>query len=252
MPASRVIPSRRGVSRAVQRRSGWHSARGWPATTPRSAPADLGCRGRTVVHLRRPDLARARRRGDVPRWAGRAAAAVAAPPGDGGRRRAQRLQGRPLGPAAAHQPLPGRDHVRHRRRRRAGHRQVRSVHRRVRGAAQRGRRTPPATRTCCDGCTSPRSAPSCRPSRPTPPRRSPPRRPTCTSHRPTRPPSLLGATDLPTTVAGLDELIASYRPELESTPAAREATRFMLLNPPVPLVLRPGLYRGSPPAARNR
>ena len=35
-------------------------------------------------------------------------------------------------------------------------------------------------------------------------------------------------------------MIEGYRPELESTPAAREATRFMLLNPPVPLVVRPG------------
>lgn len=51
---------------------------------------------------------------------------------------------------------------------------------------------------------------------------------------------LLGATDLPTTVAELDEVVRDYRPELESTPAAREATRFMLLNPPVPLVARPG------------
>jgi uncharacterized protein (DUF2236 family) len=52
--------------------------------------------------------------------------------------------------------------------------------------------------------------------------------------------TLLGATDLPTTVQELDEVIAGYRPELESTPAAREATRFMLLNPPVPLAARPG------------
>ncbi len=55
-----------------------------------------------------------------------------------------------------------------------------------------------------------------------------------------RPATLLGATDLPATVAGLDDLVASYRPELEGTPAAREATRFMLLNPPVPLIARPG------------
>ena len=52
--------------------------------------------------------------------------------------------------------------------------------------------------------------------------------------------SLLGATDLPTTVQELDDVIAGYRPELESTAAAREATRFMLLNPPVPLAARPG------------
>jgi uncharacterized protein (DUF2236 family) len=52
--------------------------------------------------------------------------------------------------------------------------------------------------------------------------------------------SLLGATDLPHTVTGLQAALASYRPELESTPAAREATRFLLLNPPLPLLLRPG------------
>lgn len=52
--------------------------------------------------------------------------------------------------------------------------------------------------------------------------------------------TLLGATGLPTDVAELDEVIAGYRPELASTVAAREATRFMLLNPPVPLAARPG------------
>src|SRR5690606_25916614 len=50
---------------------------------------------------------------------------------------------------------------------------------------------------------------------------------------------LLGATDVPEDVAGLDAALAAYRPELRSTPAAREAARFMLLNPPVPLALRP-------------
>ena len=52
--------------------------------------------------------------------------------------------------------------------------------------------------------------------------------------------ALLGATELPMTVAELEDVLASYRPELESTAAAREATRFMLLNPPVPLLARPG------------
>jgi uncharacterized protein (DUF2236 family) len=52
--------------------------------------------------------------------------------------------------------------------------------------------------------------------------------------------SLLGATDLPTSVAELDERLAAYRPELALTRAAREATRFMLLNPPVPVLARPG------------
>lgn len=56
----------------------------------------------------------------------------------------------------------------------------------------------------------------------------------------TRAALLLGATDLPVSVAELDKAIAGYRPELASTAAAREATRFMLLNPPVPMVVRPG------------
>jgi len=48
----------------------------------------------------------------------------------------------------------------------------------------------------------------------------------------------LGATDLPETVAELDEVMADYRPELSSTPAARQAARFILVHPPVPLALR--------------
>jgi uncharacterized protein (DUF2236 family) len=56
----------------------------------------------------------------------------------------------------------------------------------------------------------------------------------------TRAAALLGATELPHTVDELEQVIDSYRPELESTPEAREATRFMLLNPPVPWVARPG------------
>ena len=48
----------------------------------------------------------------------------------------------------------------------------------------------------------------------------------------------LGATDVPETVAELDEVMADYRPELASTPAARQAARFILVHPPVPLTLR--------------
>ena len=59
-------------------------------------------------------------------------------------------------------------------------------------------------------------------------------------HQTARAASQLGATDLPHTVAELEDVIERYRPELEVTPAAREATRFMLLHPPMPLVLRPG------------
>jgi uncharacterized protein (DUF2236 family) len=48
----------------------------------------------------------------------------------------------------------------------------------------------------------------------------------------------LGATDVPETVAELDEVMAEYRPELASTAAAREAARFILVHPPVPLAMR--------------
>ncbi|WP_445256568.1 oxygenase MpaB family protein [Nocardioides aurantiacus] len=52
--------------------------------------------------------------------------------------------------------------------------------------------------------------------------------------------SRLGARDLPESVAELEAALAGYRPELRITSAAREATRFMLLNPPVPVLVRPG------------
>ena len=48
----------------------------------------------------------------------------------------------------------------------------------------------------------------------------------------------LGATDVPETVAELDAVMADYRPELASTTAARQAARFILVRPPVPLALR--------------
>ena len=52
--------------------------------------------------------------------------------------------------------------------------------------------------------------------------------------------SALGVVDPPTTVAGLRSCIEGYRPELESTAAAREAARFLLVHPPLPLAARPG------------
>lgn len=52
--------------------------------------------------------------------------------------------------------------------------------------------------------------------------------------------SALGVVDPPTTVAGLRATIEGYRPELESTAAAREAARFLLVHPPLPLAARPG------------
>jgi uncharacterized protein (DUF2236 family) len=50
----------------------------------------------------------------------------------------------------------------------------------------------------------------------------------------------LGVVDPPTTVAALEEALAAYRPELETTDAAREAARFLLLDPPLPLHARAG------------
>ena len=49
----------------------------------------------------------------------------------------------------------------------------------------------------------------------------------------------LGAVDVPTTVADLGAALTEYRPELEATPEARDAARFLLLDPPLPWAARP-------------
>ncbi|WP_148612477.1 oxygenase MpaB family protein [Nocardioides rubriscoriae] len=48
----------------------------------------------------------------------------------------------------------------------------------------------------------------------------------------------LGAVDVPSTEAELAEALASYRPELRGTPEAREAVRYLLVKPPLPLAAR--------------
>lgn len=48
----------------------------------------------------------------------------------------------------------------------------------------------------------------------------------------------LGVVDPPRTEAELRDQIAGYRLELRATPEAREAARFFLLNPPLPLLSR--------------
>ncbi|WP_244929995.1 oxygenase MpaB family protein [Nocardioides sp. W7] len=48
----------------------------------------------------------------------------------------------------------------------------------------------------------------------------------------------LGVLDPPTTEAGLREVLASYRPELRGTAEAREAVRYVLVHPPLPLAAR--------------
>ena len=48
----------------------------------------------------------------------------------------------------------------------------------------------------------------------------------------------LGVSDPPRSQRELTERIEAYRPELESTAAAREAARFLLVTPPLPLIAR--------------
>ncbi|MFI5508301.1 oxygenase MpaB family protein [Mycobacterium sp. NPDC051804] len=48
----------------------------------------------------------------------------------------------------------------------------------------------------------------------------------------------LGVIDPPRTERELAERIKAYRPELRSTPSAREAARYLLLTPPLPVVAR--------------
>ncbi len=49
----------------------------------------------------------------------------------------------------------------------------------------------------------------------------------------------LGVIDPPRTEAALRERLEAYRPELALTPAARDAARFLLVRPPLPLIARP-------------
>ena len=49
---------------------------------------------------------------------------------------------------------------------------------------------------------------------------------------------LLGAAEVPTTRAELDDCIEGFRPELAGTPAAREVARFLLLDAPLSLRAR--------------
>lgn len=49
----------------------------------------------------------------------------------------------------------------------------------------------------------------------------------------------LGVVGAPRSEAELAEQLSAYREELESTAEARAAARFMLLNPPLPVVVRP-------------
>lgn len=52
--------------------------------------------------------------------------------------------------------------------------------------------------------------------------------------------SRLGVADPPVTSSELRDVLAEYRPELAGTPEARDAARYLLLTPPLPLAARPG------------
>ena len=54
------------------------------------------------------------------------------------------------------------------------------------------------------------------------------------------PARLLGVVDPPLSAAGLDAQLAGFRAELEASPAALEAARFLLFEPPLPVLARPG------------
>jgi uncharacterized protein (DUF2236 family) len=58
----------------------------------------------------------------------------------------------------------------------------------------------------------------------------------------------LGVPDPPRTEAEVLAVISGYRPELAGTPQAWEAARFLVREPPLPLVLRP-VYAGLAAAA---
>jgi uncharacterized protein (DUF2236 family) len=50
----------------------------------------------------------------------------------------------------------------------------------------------------------------------------------------------LGVLDPPRTVAELETTVATYRPELQGTPAAYDAAKFLLLRPPLTWAEKPG------------
>ncbi|WP_153502597.1 oxygenase MpaB family protein [Cumulibacter manganitolerans] len=58
----------------------------------------------------------------------------------------------------------------------------------------------------------------------------------------------LGVERAPRSVAELEDVLASYRPELRATPEALDVARFLLLQPPVPMLARGG-YAGLAIAA---
>lgn len=70
--------------------------------------------------------------------------------------------------------------------------------------------------------------------------------------------ALLGVVDPPTTTAGLQAELDAFGPELRPTPGARDVARFLLAEPPLPPLARPGFWMLAagavellPPSARE-
>ena len=214
------------------------------AGRPAAPRADPLPRGAALVRGRQPDHPGPRRRVDVRRRAAGAAAADAAPGRDARGLGALRLPRRHVGPAAPHQHLPRGHDVRRRGRRAAGGR--RGPARSTSGSpapCPTGRRTPPPTRTCSPGCTRPRRTASCARTRSTVAGRS--TRPGGTSTSPRSPRSARGwaCSTRRRRRPALAEVLAAYRPELRGTPEAREAVRYVLLRPPLPLAVAAAVRR---------
>ena len=182
---------------------------------------------------------RAQRRLDVRRRHARSAAAVAAPARDGGGRPRTRGSAATPGDGCSAPALPRRDHVRHDRGRRSGHR-----------GRPRGARRVTRHRARRSGLRGVGPAPD-----PLGPRRRDRQLPACA--RPLRCAPLdaagrdayvaetahvaraLGAVDVPETVAELDEVLADYRPELRARPRRAGGCAVHPVHPPVPLPSAP-------------
>ena len=163
-----------------------------------------------------------------------------APAGHGRRRRALRLPRRPVGPAAADRRLHRRHDVRFRRHGRAGrgHRPPRPRTRRRRGArrpAVRGERPAPARLGAPRRDRQLPHRPSALRQRAARSRRRPTG--TCTTS-PARPARSAWSTRRRRSPSCSAQL-AAFRPELRSTAAARRAARYLIFEPPLPLVVRP-------------
>ncbi len=152
-------------------------------------------------------------------------------------------------PPRRHDAVAHRRHLRRHGGRRPGvrarARHAPSRHRHLRHRAGRARRTPPPTRTCCAGCTSPSPTPSS-------PRtgcgagRSPAAR-TRTCGSGPRPASSSASTNPPRSVAELEQQIADYGPDLRGGEAALRTVDF-IRNVPVPLAGKPAyavLFAGA-------